>query len=86
MFTSDLDEGKPIATEVDDDGYGALTDDFLMGDVNCDGVVTITDAACIQEYIMGQTPPIFRLAAADLNGDNNITISDAVALVEQVLN
>jgi hypothetical protein len=35
---------------------------------------------------MGQTPPIFRLAAADLNGDGNITISDAVALVESVLN
>ena len=85
MPTGDLDEDKPVATEVDDDGYGALTDDFLMGDVNCDGVVTITDAACIQEFIMGHTPPIFRLAAADLNGDGNISISDAVAVVEQVL-
>lgn len=85
MPTGNLDEDKPVATEVDDDGYGALTDDFLMGDVNCDGVVTITDAACIQEFIMGHTPPIFRLAAADLNGDGNISISDAVAVVEQVL-
>ena len=84
--SGDADGDTAMAVDVDEEGYGELTDDFLIGDVNCDGIVSVTDVACITQYIMGTKPPVFRLAAADVNGDGDITISDVTALLNKVLN
>ena len=58
----------------------------IIGDVNGDGKVTITDAVGIVNHVLHRTPSSFITKAADVNGDENITISDAVKVVNIVLN
>lgn len=70
-----LDEGK----------LPGSTPDVLIGDVNGDGLVNITDVVCLTNYVLGKNPDPFILAAADLNGDDGINISDVVALVDLIL-
>lgn len=55
--------------------------DILMGDVNLDGVVDITDATCIQKHC-AQSEILSAKAqlAADLDGDGFITVNDATEL------
>ena len=58
----------------------------MIGDINGDGKVTVTDAVGIVNYILHRAPSVFITKAADVNGDGNITISDAVSVVNIVLN
>ena len=58
----------------------------MMGDINGDGRITVTDAVGIVNYILHRAPSVFISNAADVNGDGNITISDAVSVVNIVLN
>ena len=79
----------------DFDGYGYTdwaTKSFtttdaavLLGDVNNDGQVTITDAVGIVNYILGNPAAGFNEDAADVNGDGDITITDAVGVVNIIL-
>ena len=59
--------------------------DFVTGDANGDGQVTITDAVAIVNSILGNSSAGFNEAAADVNGDGNITITDAVGVVNIIL-
>ena len=59
---------------------------FLLGDVNGDGYVNISDAVCLVNYILGHNPNPFVYEAADVNSDTEINISDVVALVGLILN
>ena len=59
---------------------------LLLGDVNSDGKITITDAVGIVNYILGNPSSGFNIQAADLNGDHNITITDAVCVVNIIMN
>ena len=54
----------------------------LIGDVNNDGFVTITDVIALVNIILGKEEEV---AAADLNGDGMVTITDAIALVNIIL-
>ena len=58
---------------------------FILGDVNGDGKVTITDATLVMDYVNGNTPEGFIVAAADMNGDGNITVTDTILLLDEVL-
>ena len=57
----------------------------LLGDVNMDGNLDISDVVAIVNYILGSEPSVFNSTAADLNKDSNIDISDVVRLVNLVL-
>lgn len=57
----------------------------VVGDVNGDGVLTITDAVGIIDYIIGEHTLSFPLDAGDVNGDGKITITDAVYIVSLIL-
>jgi hypothetical protein len=57
----------------------------LLGDVNMDGNLDISDVVSIVNYILGSEPSVFNSTAADLNKDSNIDISDVVCLVNLVL-
>ena len=59
--------------------------DILIGDVNNDGKVTITDAVGIVNYILGNPSGNFNETAADVNHDGKITITDAVGVVNIIL-
>ena len=58
-----------------------FTLNYIEGDANADGVVTITDAVAVVNYIFGKPSEQFVEGAADVNKDNAITISDAVGIV-----
>lgn len=58
----------------------------MMGDVNNDGVVSISDAVCIISWLQENTLPVFIEGAADYNKDGSITVSDAIAIIQALLN
>lgn len=58
----------------------------LLGDVNNDGVISISDAVCIISWLQENSLPVFIEAAADYNKDGNITVSDALAIIQSLLN
>lgn len=65
----------------------AAADVSLKGDVNCDGKVTIADAAAVLQYIGNEEMyPISEqgILNADIAGDG-ITVSDALAIQKYVL-
>lgn len=59
---------------------------YLLGDVNNDGFVDLTDAICIVYHVLQKTPAIFIEEAADVNLDGSIDLTDAISIVYRVLN
>ena len=58
--------------------------DYIPGDANGDGRVSIADASLIVDYILsGGTITIS--AGADMNSDGKISIADASAIVDHIL-
>ena len=59
---------------------------YIMGDVNSDKKIDISDVVGMVNHILGNTPSTsFKVHAADINKDGNIDISDVVALVNMIL-
>ena len=59
---------------------------YIMGDVNGDGSVTITDASLLVEYLTTTPKPTgLLLSNADANGDGQVTFSDVVAILNMIL-
>ena len=61
-----------------------LSSSSLLGDVNRDGEVTISDVTDLIDYILGANNGI-DIVAADLNGDDDVTIADVTALIDLIL-
>ena len=57
-----------------------------LGDVNCDGKLSITDVTTLINYLLGGSPDPFDDVAADVNEDTKISISDVTALISLLLN
>ena len=57
----------------------------ILGDVNGDGNVDITDVVAIANFVMGSESDNFVEANADMNGDNSIDVTDVVSLANQVM-
>ena len=67
-------------------GYLTEKVDFLLGDVNGDGSITIADVTALVNIILGKdTAGQYNRAAADVNLDESITIADVTALVNIIL-
>lgn len=63
------------------DYYGICQDDFLFGDVDGDGDLTILDATAIQLHIARlEIIPEDKLACADADGDGELSIMDATQI------
>ena len=61
------------------------TKDYLLGDVNGDGQVTVVDATLIQKYISGLvTFSDTQKAAADVNGDGSVSVIDATLIQKYI--
>ncbi|MBQ6063195.1 MAG: rhamnogalacturonan lyase [Prevotella sp.] len=58
---------------------------ILIGDVNRDGLVNVTDVVCLVNYILTSDASNIDLEAADVNGDGSINITDTVALTNLIL-
>ena len=57
----------------------------LIGDVNNDNRVTITDVVNTINYILGSPITGFNITAADVNGDGEISITDVGCMINIVL-
>lgn len=57
--------------------------DFIVGDVNGDGHVTISDVSALIDYLLGSGITISE--GADVNQDGGISISDVSALIDILL-
>ncbi len=87
--------GKVLEAHVlDDEGVSTgstlkvkfVRPEFIPGDVNNDGNVTMADANAVVNYFLASDKPEgFRVAAADVNRDGNITMADANAIVNMFL-
>lgn len=58
-------------------------DDFLLGDVNGDGFVTIADVTTLIDYLLGGGEINER--ASDVNQDGFVTIADVTTLIDMLL-
>lgn len=54
------------------------------GDVNGDGKLSKADAEAIAQHIIGQTPAVFNIKMADMNGDDKVDATDIVLLVNMI--
>lgn len=62
-----------------------IQESYLLGDVNRDGVVNISDVTALISYVMSGYGDI-DLQAADLNGDSEVNITDVTGIINLVLN
>ncbi|MDO4195993.1 MAG: glycoside hydrolase, partial [Prevotellaceae bacterium] len=61
--------------------YVCKNSSFILGDVNADGNVNITDIVAVIAYIRGYTGANFIFEAADVNADGVINITDIVGII-----
>ena len=64
---------------------GTFEKNIIMGDVNGDGVVNVTDIVATVNYIMEKPIDGFNKDAADLNGDGDINVTDIVKMVSIIM-
>ena len=60
-------------------------EEFIRGDVNCDGAVTIGDVTTLIDYLLGGSSTTISLSGADVNEDGNVSIGDVTALIDYLL-
>lgn len=58
---------------------------FLLGDVNHDGIIDISDASAIASYSIGDIPTAFRTKVANFNQDATIDVSDSSSIASFVV-
>lgn len=78
IFKSDQTVGLPSSLQ-------KLFFGFIPGDVNGDGIISITDAVGIVNFVIGANVSGLNANAADANGDGSISITDAVYVVNVVI-
>ena len=61
------------------------TPSVLLGDVNNDGFVTISDVTALIDYLLSGDATGINLENADVNHDEGITIADVTALIDILL-
>jgi len=57
----------------------------LIGDVNDDGFVNVSDIVCVVNHILGKTNDVFSFDRADVNGDRKVNVSDLVCIINIVM-
>ena len=57
----------------------------LIGDVNGDGEISVSDIMGIVNYVLGVEQNVFILENADVNGDGDISVADVLGLVNKYL-
>ena len=75
-----------IAIDTTDTDILRLATAGLLGDVNDDGKVNVTDVMLLVNHIIGNNSTIFNMANADVNGDKKITVTDVMVLVNMIIN
>ena len=86
-----VDPGEQVAVHVAGDGAGGFNVGSLpyqfeatLGDVNCDGAVTIVDAQLIAQLILGRFGELPCPYRADVDEDGGVFITDAQLIAQLV--
>lgn len=58
---------------------------FIVGDVNNDGEVNISDVSALIDVLLGGNADEDTLKRADVNSDNDVNISDVSSLIDYIL-
>ncbi len=58
---------------------------FLMGDINGDHTVSVTDVMMAVDYVLGLNPEGFQFNNTNIVNDNTISVTDVMAIVDIVL-
>ena len=58
---------------------------ILLGDVNEDGTITITDVTTTVDYVLGKSPMGFNFTNADVNQNGSIEVTDITLIVDIIL-
>ena len=58
---------------------------YMLGDINNDGKIDVSDYIGIANHILGNTPEGFVLKAADVNEDGLIDVSDYIGIANIIL-
>ena len=61
---------------------------LMVGDVNCDGLITIADVTALVNIILGKDsvePYVYDHNAANVDKDDSISIADVTTLVNMIL-
>ena len=59
--------------------------DMVLGDINDDGKVDVSDYIGVANYILGSAPEGFNAASADVNADGIIDVSDYIGIANIIL-
>ena len=59
--------------------------DVVLGDVNGDSSVNISDVTALIDYLLSGNPDHVILESADINQDGNVNISDVTSLIDYLL-
>ena len=62
-----------------------LTQSYIRGDANGDGVVDVADVVAVVNKILGKASDNFNEEAANINGDDAIDVADVVGIVNIIL-
>ncbi|MCL2153183.1 MAG: cohesin domain-containing protein [Oscillospiraceae bacterium] len=76
------DEGLNLVSVNTQDG-GVFVINYIYGDADGDGEVTLGDAIRIAQYINGWTLDI-DIRAADVDGDGEVTLADAILIAQYI--
>ena len=75
---------QPVFGELDPHHF-TVHISFILGDVNMDGDVNITDVTALIDYLISGNASLIDLTAANVNGDDEVNISDVTELIDYLL-
>lgn len=83
-------EVKAVYTDSTESSWSArkeitLTAGTMMGDVNEDGIVNVSDATTLVNYILGLNPTPCNLKNGDVVADDMINVSDVTGIINIIL-
>ena len=85
LYTIRTATADAVSHTCEDVEFTTKVNDFILGDVNDDGTVDISDYIGVANHILGNTPDGFSMEAADVNGDDTIDISDYIGVANIIL-
>ena len=80
---ADLNELEVVFSSTSEDSEQE-EESFVLGDVNNDGQINITDVISVINYILVDSAQNYNIAL-DLTEDGNVNITDVIQLVNQIL-
>jgi hypothetical protein len=84
-YQSSQSQGAANQTLLYIDNVRLLVRNRLMGDVNNDGIINVTDVSAIISHILGKQDEAFDASVADLNNDGVINVTDVSAVINIIL-